>query len=602
MEPKYIRNFAIIAHIDHGKSTLADQIMRKTDTIRFKSEQAQILDDMKVEQDHGVTVRSKTVRNLYHAHNGHDYELNLIDTPGHVDFNYEVAKSLSASDGVILLVDATKGVQAQTIANYRIAKDNHLAIIPVINKVDNQNAQVALCEQQIYELDDDFLTRDILKISAKTGYHIDQVLESLVHDIPAPTGNLKAPLKALIFDSHYDTYQGVIAHVRILDGQIKTQDQLISMHQKTRFTPTEIGMFNPALYPLNELSVGDIGYLVTGLKNPQQISVGDTLTQVQNPTVQAIPGYKPVHSVVFAGIYPKDAEFKELKTALAKLQLNDSALAFTEHVSDSLGPGFRCGFLGMFHLQIVRERLANDFNLSVVVTTPNVNYRYQTVNSNQWTTINNPAELPDFSQLKAIAEPIQKIVIQTPGEFTNDIMALLTTYRGILTNLDNQDQLVQLTYQVPLAEIALHFFNQLKSISHGFATYDGKMLKYQSADIVKITIDVNYAPVDALTFLAHRSKATHLAQSIVHQLKYVIPRKLYPTPVQGSIEGRVVARVDVPPLRKNAAVSGDKKSISKKQALLHRQNINKRKSASEHIKLPPAVFDAILNIDATNDH
>lgn len=597
MEQKLIRNFSIVAHIDHGKSTLADQIMKMTDTYDFRNHQEQVLDDMKVEQDHGVTVRSKTVRNIYHAKDGNQYELNLIDTPGHVDFHYEVEKSLSASDGVILLVDATKGVQAQTVANYRIAKDNHLVIIPVINKVDNQNAQVDMCEQQLYELDESFLEKDIIHISAKTGYHVDEVLEAIVHDIPSPNGDVKQPLKALVFDSHYDAYQGVVAYVRIIDGQVNTNDKLVFMNQNVRFEGNQIGIFNPQLVPQDQLNPGDIGYIITGIKDPSEVRVGDTITKSANRAQEAVAGYQPASAVVFAGIYPKDADFKDLSSAMAKLKLNDSSIEMVEHVSESLGMGYRCGFLGMFHLQIVRERLVNDFGMEVIVTAPNVNYRYTTTKDDNFKTINNPSDLPDFADLKVVEEPINQMIIETPSDSVNDIMALVTKHRGVLLNMDNHNQMVRLTYHVPLAEIAFNFFNQLKSISHGFATYDSSFDSYQPSDIVKITIDVNYSSVEELTFLTHRQNAFDLAQEIVHQLKYVIPRRLYPMPVQGYIEGRVVARVDVPPLRKNAAVSGDAKSVSKKQALLRRQSLNKRKSAADSVQLPQSVFDAILNIE-----
>ncbi|CAI2666752.1 MULTISPECIES: translation elongation factor 4 [Apilactobacillus] len=597
MKQANIRNFSIVAHIDHGKSTLSDQIMKMTDTFIFRGNEEQVLDDMKVEQDHGVTVRSRTVRNIYRDNDGQEYELNLIDTPGHVDFNYEVEKSVSASDGVILLVDSTKGVQAQTVANYRIAKNNNLVIIPVINKVDNQSAQVDMCEQQLYELDESFLEHDIIHISAKTGLNVDQVLEAIVNRIPSPKGDETKPLKAMIFDSHYDSYQGVVAYVKVIDGVIQANDKLMSMNQKVKFETPEVGIFSPQLLPLKELKPGDIGYVITGIKDPSDVRVGDTITGQSRQTNQAVAGYQPAHSVVFAGIYPKDADFDDLKVAMEKLKLNDSSIEFVEHVSNSLGPGYRCGFLGMFHLQIVRERLINEFGMSVIITSPNVNYCYTTKNDATLKTINNPSDLPDFSVLKTIEEPFNKVVIETPSETVNDVMTLLSKSRGVLLDMDNTDQLVKMIYSVPLAEIAFNFFNQLKSITHGFATYDSQFMEYVESDIVKITIDVNYAPVDELTFIVHRLSAEKLAQEIIHKLKYVIPRKLYPMPVQGYIEGRVVARVDVPPLRKNAAVSGDKKSVSKKQALLRRQSLNKRKSAIEAIQLPQSVFDAILNIE-----
>ncbi|TPR23311.1 elongation factor 4 [Apilactobacillus timberlakei] len=596
MEQRNIRNFSIIAHIDHGKSTLSDKIMQITDTVSFRNHESQILDDMDVEKSHGVTVRSRTVRNLYHARNGQTYELNLIDTPGHVDFSYEVSKSLSASDGVILLVDATKGVQAQTVANYKIAKANHLPVIPVINKVDNKNAQIDMCEQQIYYLDDSLIEKNILHISSKTGLNVDQVLESIVEEIPQPNGDIDAPLKSLIFDSIYDSYKGIIAYVRIYDGKLRANQKLKFMSNNQSFENNEIGIFTPSLKPVKELHSGDIGYIVTGIKDPKGVRVGDTITSKLEPTIHAVPGYKPVRSVVYAGIYPKDSNYDDLKMAIEKLSLNDSSLYYTEDNSDSLGQGFRCGFLGMFHLQIVRERLINDFDISVIVTNPNVNYRVILNGNEAINNIDNPAKMPDFYKINSIEEPYDEVKMKVPASSMSRVMDLANQSRGILITMDNDSNLVELTYELPVAEIAYNFFNKLKSVSHGYATFDTQFLEYKVSDIVKISIDVNYSPVDALTFIVHRNNASQLAQSIVHKLKYVMPKKLYPIPVQAYVEGRVIARVDIPPLRKNAAVSGEKKSISKKQELLRRQNINKRKISSAHIMLPQRVFDAILGI------
>ncbi|UQS84833.1 translation elongation factor 4 [Apilactobacillus apisilvae] len=596
MKQSNIRNFSIIAHIDHGKSTLSDQIMKMTDTIKPRHEETQILDDMNVEKEHGVTVRSRTVRNLYHANDGQSYELNLIDTPGHVDFSYEVSKSLSASDGVILLVDATQGVQAQTVANYQIAKANNLPIIPVINKVDNQNAQIESTEQQIYELDDEFLTQDIIKISAKTGMNVDKVLEAIVNEVPAPNGDENNPLKALIFDSHYDSYKGIIAYVRIYDGKLFANQQLELMSDHSVFENNEIGIFTPDLKPDRSLSAGDIGYIVTGMKDPKAIRVGDTITDKNNPTKTPIPGYKPVQSVVFAGIYPQNSDFDDLKMALEKLSLNDSSLNYQEETSESLGQGFRCGFLGMFHLQIIRERLISDFGVSVIITNPNVKYHVYIKKDNELKVVNNPSKMPDFALIDLIEEPFDKVTITIPSDSVNKVMDLVNQSRGILINMDNQGKLVELSYNLPISEIAYNFFNKLKSVSHGYATFDAEFNDYEVSDIVKISIDVNYAPVDALTFITHRNNADSLAQNLVHKLKYVMPKQLYPIPVQAFVEGRVIARIDVPPLRKNAAVSGDKKNVSKKQALLRRQNINKRKSANANITLPQKVFDAVLGI------
>lgn len=596
MDRKYIRNFAIIAHIDHGKSTLSNQIMKLTDTFDFRHDEAQLLDDMAVEKAHGVTVKSKTVRNLYHAKDGHDYQLNLIDTPGHVDFTYEVSKSLSASDGVILLVDATEGVKAQTIANYKIAKSQNLPVIPVINKIDSDNAQIDRCENQIYELDDSLLEKTILKISAKSGLNITNLLEAIVTQLPAPVSEGdNQPLKALVFDSQYDMYQGIIAHVRLFNGQVSAQESLTLMAQNTAFQAKEVGTFVPELKKVKTLNAGEIGYIATGIKDPQGLRVGDTITATKHKTQTPIPGYQPITPVVFAGIYPNNSDYQELKLAMEKIILTDSSLQYTEIVSEALGAGFHCGFLGLFHLQIIRERLVQDFNISVITTAPNVNYQVQ-LKDGSIQNVTNPAKFPDFSEVKSVKEPFEKAQITIPQVYMNKVIDLSNHYRGLLVSLDNSQQLVTLHYEFPIAEIAFNFFGKLKTVTQGYATFDTVLADKRESDVVKLTIDVNYTNVDSLTFVTHRSNSYRMAQDIVHKLKYTIPRRLYPMPVQGYIEGKVVARIDVPPLRKNAATV-QQSSISKKQSLLRRQNLNKRKATQDHIELPQKVFDTILDIE-----
>ena len=596
-----IRNFAIIAHIDHGKSTLADRIMEQTDTVSKRQLSDQLLDSMEVEQAHGVTVKSRSVRNFYQADNGQEYEYNLIDTPGHVDFSYEVSKSLAASDGAILLVDATQGVQAQTVANLRLALKHNLTIIPVINKIDNAAADVAATEAQIRALRPEFADVAILKISAKTGENVHQVLEAIYQKIPAPQGNLDAPLKALIFDSQYDSYQGIIADVRLIDGQLQNQQKLQLMQGGSTFNAQAVGIFTPDMKPVKELNAGEVGYLVTGIKDVASVQVGDTLTAAENPTKNAIPHFKPAQSMVYAGFYPKgNTSYEALKQAISKLALNDSAFHYTPEQSEALDAGFRCGFLGIFHLQIIQERLRDEYHVEVLTTAPNATYHVylkQTQPKQEYLTITNPAKFPDFSEIDYVTESYVKAVITTPNEYLGAVMKLCDQHFGEMVNLDNQQDLVTLTYKLPVSEIAYDFFNSLKSITHGFATLDTEFLDYELVDVVKIQIQINYASVDALDIIVPRQKADLIAHKLVKKLKYTVPRRLYPMPVQAMVENKSIARVDVPPLRKNAAVNGEKRSISKKQQLLRRQSLNKRQAVKSDIKLPQSVFDAILNIN-----
>lgn len=596
-----IRNFAIIAHIDHGKSTLADRIMEQTDTVSKRQLSDQLLDSMEVEQAHGVTVKSRSVRNFYQADNGQEYEYNLIDTPGHVDFSYEVSKSLAASDGAILLVDATQGVQAQTVANLRLALKHNLTIIPVINKIDNAAADVVATEAQIRALRPEFADVAILKISAKTGENVHQVLEAIYQKIPAPQGNPDAPLKALIFDSQYDSYQGIIADVRLIDGQLQSEQKLQLMQGGSIFNAQAIGIFTPNMQPVKALNAGEVGYVVTGIKDVASVQVGDTLTAADNPTKNAIPHFKPAQSMVYAGLYPKGkTSYEALKQAISKLALNDSAFHYTPEQSEALDAGFRCGFLGIFHLQIIQERLRDEYHVEVLTTAPNATYHVylkQPEPKQEYVTITNPAKFPDFSEIDYVTESYVKAVITTPNDYLGAVMKLCDQHFGEMVNLDNQQDLVTLTYKLPVSEIAYDFFNSLKSITHGFATLDTEFLDYELVDVVKIQIQINYAAVDALDIIVPRQKADLIAHKLVKKLKYTVPRRLYPMPVQAMVENKSIARVDVPPLRKNAAVNGEKRSISKKQQLLRRQSLNKRQAVKSDIKLPQSVFDAILNIN-----
>ncbi|MDR3241941.1 MAG: translation elongation factor 4 [Lactobacillaceae bacterium] len=585
---EYIRNFAIIAHIDHGKSTLADRILEMTSTVSDRETSAQQLDDLAVEKAHGVTVKSKAVRNYYTDDRGDEYQYNLIDTPGHVDFNYEVSRSLSATDGVLLVVDATKGVQAQTVANFRLAKEANLAIIPIVNKIDNQMADVEKTVEEILALDADFVETEILKISAKSGLGVDGVLQAVRDRIPAPSGEVDAPLKALVFDSKFDPYKGVIVQIRVFDGIMKYQSELLFMANNLKSTNKELGIFTPQMTELAELGAGDVGYVVTGIKDANAVQIGDTVTLAKSPTATALPGYQSVEPMVYAGLYPKNTEYKDLKIAIEKLALNDAAFQYEPEQSEALGMGFRGGFLGIFHLQIIRERLQEEFGLEVLTTMPNSTFRVTLKNQPDPIYVENPIQFPYWADIVKVEEPYVHAKMTMPNEMLNDIMRLAEGRRGTLEDLDTLGSMLVVTYRMPISEIAYDFFNELKSASHGFATLSTEIAGYDESDLVKIEIAVDYANVDALTFVVHRLKADHIAQDTVTKLRDLVPRKLQPMPVQAIIEGRVVARENIPPLRK-AAAKGT--SVSKKQQQLRRTG-----QAKSDIELPQAVFDAILDM------
>ncbi|WP_165206899.1 translation elongation factor 4 [Weissella sagaensis] len=587
---KYIRNFAIVAHIDHGKSTLADRIMEMTNTISKREAQDQLLDDLSVEKAHGVTVKSRTVRNYYVDEHGDEYQYNLIDTPGHVDFNYEVSRSLSATDGVLLLVDVTKGVQAQTVANYRLAKEANLVMIPIVNKIDTAAAEVENTITQLGDLDEAFTPDRILKISAKSGLNVSEVLTAIRDQIPAPTGDAQANLQALVFDSKFDPYKGVIVQARLVDGTLKNNDQILFMANQVKSGIKEMGVFAPLMTPIKELKAGDVGFIVTGIKNPEAVKVGDTITLAKHPVTEALPGYQNVEPMVYAGLYPRGSEFKDLKVGIEKLALNDAAFQYEPEQSEALGMGFRGGFLGIFHLQIIRERLQQEFGLDVLTTMPNSTYRVTVKNQDEPVYVENPTQFPDYGQIIEVQEPYMLAKMTMPNEMLNDVMRLAESRRGELVDLETIGAMLLVTYRMPISEIAYDFFNELKSVSHGFATLSTTFDQYQFSDLVRIDIAIDYAKIDALTFVTHRLKATRMGIELVDKLKDLIPRKLQAMPVQAIIEGRAVARADVPPLRK-AQASGTK--ISKKQQQMRRQGLKK-----SDIELPQSVFDAILEMNS----
>ncbi len=585
---KYIRNFAIIAHIDHGKSTLADRIMEMTNTVSERDTAAQLLDDLAVEKAHGVTVKSRTVRNYYVDDRGDEYQYNLIDTPGHVDFNYEVSRSLSATDGVLLLVDATKGVQAQTVANYRLAKEANLTIIPIVNKIDNLMADVDKTVEEILGLDDSFTEEEILKISAKSGLGVDAVLTAIRDRIPVPTGDETAPLKALVFDSKFDPYKGVIALVRLFEGTLNTTDQMLFMAADLKSQNKEVGVFAPFTTPQAKLQAGDVGYIVTGIKDAHAIRVGETITSVAQPTPAAFPGYQMVQPMVYAGLYPRGTDYKDLKIAIEKLALNDAAFQYEPEQSEALGMGFRGGFLGIFHLQIIRERLQDEFGLDILTTMPNSTFRVTLKQKDEMVMVENPTQFPHFAQIAKVEEPYVHAKMTLPNDMLNDVMRLAEGRRGVLEDLDTLGSMLMVTYKMPVSEIAYDFFNELKSVSHGFATLSTEIADFEESDMVRMDIAIDYANVDALTFVLHRFKVEKFAQDTVTKLRDLVPRKLQQMPVQAIVEGRVVARENIPPLRKMAA-KGTK--VSKKQEQLRRAG-----QAKSDIELPQEVFDAILDM------
>lgn len=593
MKEKNIRNFAIISHIDHGKSTLSDRLMEMMGTVNKREIEPQLLDSLTVEQKHGVTVKARTVQNIYTSENGEHYQLNLIDTPGHVDFNYEVSKSLAATDGVILLVDATQGVQAQTVANWRLAHELGLPMLPVINKVDSPNADIEAVKEELLHLDSSLAQRPFYEVSAKTGQGVAELIKGIIHYLPAPKGDEEAPLKALVYDSEYDPYLGVIIQVRIFNGQLVKNSELKLMASGRTFKAKDVGIYQPSRASRNELSTGEVGYVITGVKEADDVRVGDTVTTAVAGVSQALPGFEKQQPMVYAGFFPQD-NYQLLKEALQKIALNDSALLITDENSTAMGPGFRIGFLGIFHLKIIQERLEEEYGLKVTVTSPNVPYEVKLKDASTVKLLTNPAYFPSFEKIESIAEPMMIAVIDCPSESLDRIMQLAEQYRGIFQDMDNEGNRVQLVYRLPLAEIAYDFYNQLKSISHGYASLQTKPDGYEVSDLVKVEVQINYAKIDALSFITHRSNVEGMTQKLVHELKMTVPRRLYPMPVQAVVEGKVLARVDVPPLRKNAAVNGEQRSISKKQALLRRQNVNKRTAAHSDIELPQAVFNTLL--------
>ena len=599
---KFIRNFSIIAHIDHGKSTLADRLIEMTGVLSKREMQDQVLDNMDIEKERGITIKSQAVRMKYKAKDGNIYELNLIDTPGHVDFNYEVSRSLAACDGAILVVDASQGVEAQTLANVYLAIDNNLEILPVINKIDLPNARPDEVKKEIEDIIG-IPAMDAPCISAKTGLNVDQVLERIVTDIPAPKGDENAPLQALIFDSIYDNYQGAIAYVRIKNGTVKVGDKIRLMSSNKTFTVTEVGYFEPGNYlPTDKLIAGEVGYIAASIKSLSDVRVGDTITVDDNPALEPLPGYKKVNPMVYCGLYPVDgSDYENLKVALEKLQLNDAALEFEPETSAALGFGFRCGFLGLLHLEIIEERLDREFDLSLITTSPSVIYKvYKTDGS--MVEVYNPADLPPADEVSRIEEPFVKAEILTPKEFVGNIMEICQNRRGIYKDMKYLDPTrVTLVYELPLNEIIYDFFDKLKSKTKGYASFDYELKEYRTSTLVKLDILVNGETVDALSFIVHKDSSYERGKKMVEKLKEVIPRQLFTIPIQAAIGGKIIARETISAMRKDVLAKCYGGDVTRKKKLLEKQKRGKKKMREiGNVEIPQEAFLSILKIDDEN--
>ena len=593
-----IRNFSIIAHIDHGKSTLADRLLEATGTVALRDMQDQVLDQLDLERERGITIKAQAVRLAYTASDGIAYELNLIDTPGHVDFAYEVSRSLAACEGALLVVDATQGVEAQTLANVYQALENHLEIIPVINKIDLANADPELVRREIEEVigipaDGAILT------SARQGIGIDLVLEAIVKQVPPPRGDPDGPLRALIFDAKYDAYRGVVVYVRIVDGHIAGGMRIRMMNNRSEFVVDEVGVFAPAMSPVGELACGEVGYFIASIKNVRDSKVGDTVTDAAHPTTHPLPGYRAVTPMVYAGIFPVDSDdVTDLKEALQRLNLNDASLIFEPKSSAALGFGFRCGFLGLLHMEIVQERLEREFNLSLITTAPTVEYRVR-LRSGEVIAIDNPEMLPDASNIEAIEEPRTKATIIVPSTYVGAIMELCQERRGEFQHMDYQpgDQ-VALTYDLPLGEIIHDFYDQLKSRSRGYASLDYEITGFRAESLVKLDILVGGQRVDALSMIVHRDRANAHGRKLAERLRKLIPRQLFEVPIQAAIGGKIVARETVSAMRKDVLAKCYGGDITRKRKLLEKQREGKRRMKRVgNVEIPQEAFMAVLKMD-----
>ena len=599
---KHIRNFSIVAHIDHGKSTLADRILEMTDSISKREMKAQILDDMPLERERGITIKLNAVALTYHAKDGEDYIFHLIDTPGHVDFSYEVSRSLAACEGAILVVDATQGVEAQTLANVYLALDNDLEILPVINKIDLPSADVAGTKKQIEEeigLD----CSDACDVSAKTGLGVEKVLEKIVAEVPAPTGDLTAPLKALIFDSKYDDYRGVVLSVRVFEGTVKKGDRIKLMNSGTEYEVAEVGINSPKPLARDFLMAGDVGYITAAIKDIKDTRVGDTVTDAKHPTDKPLAGYRQMTPMVYAGLYPTDnAKFNDLRDALEKLQLNDAALTFEPESSQALGFGFRCGFLGLLHMDVVQERLEREFNLDLITTAPSVTYHVD-LHDGTMKEVENPAEMPDTSSIKDIKEPYVKASIMVPNDYVGPVMELCQRKRGEFDTMEYLSETrVNVIYHIPLSEIIFDFFDKLKSSTHGYASLDYEIDDYRVSDLVKIDILLNGDKVDALSFIAHRGFAEERGREITTKLKKIIPRQNFEIPIQAAIGSKIIARTNIKAYRKDVTARIHTGDPDRRAKLLDKQKRGKKRmKAVGRVEVPQEALMAVLKTDEEID-
>ncbi|HHY82161.1 MAG TPA: elongation factor 4 [Clostridiales bacterium] len=592
-----IRNFCIIAHIDHGKSTLADRLMEMTGVLTEREMEEQMLDTMDLERERGITIKAQAVRLIYKDDTGEEYILNLIDTPGHVDFTYEVSRSLAACEGAVLVVDASQGIEAQTLANVYLAMEHNLELVPVINKIDLPSAQPDMVKREI----EDVLGLDAGNaplISAKNGIGIKEVLDSIVRLIPAPEGDVDAPLRALIFDSFYDSYRGVIAYVRVKEGSVKVGDRIRMMNTGKEFDVTEVGIFRPYLTPIDILQAGDVGYITASIKNVRDTRVGDTITSADRPASTPLPGYKKITPMVYSGIYPADgADYEDLRDALEKLQLNDASLMFEPETSVALGFGFRCGFLGLLHMEIIQERLEREYDLDLVTTAPSVIYRVRKKNGEELE-IANPTNLPPAEQIEVMEEPVVKAQIMSPAEYVGPIMELCQERRGVYKQMEYiEETRIILTYELPLNEIIYDFFDALKSRTRGYASLDYEVIGYQASDLIKLDILLNGELVDALSLIVHRDKAYQRGRAIAEKLKEVIPRQMFEIPIQAAIGNKIIARETIKALRKDVLAKCYGGDITRKKKLLEKQKEGKKRMRQVgSVEVPQEAFMAVLKM------
>jgi GTP-binding protein LepA len=596
-----IRNFSIIAHIDHGKSTLADRILEKTNALTSREMKDQLLDSMDLERERGITIKLNAVQLKYKAKDGEEYTFHLIDTPGHVDFTYEVSRSLAACEGAVLVVDAAQGIEAQTLANVYLALDNNLEIVPVINKIDLPSAEPERVRNEIEEVIGLDASEAVLA-SAKAGIGIEDILEQVVEKVPAPTGDPDGPLKALIFDSLYDAYRGVVAYIRVFEGSVKVGDKIKMMATGAEFEVNEVGVFTPKSLLLDELTVGDVGFLTAAIKNVGDTRVGDTITNAKNGATEPLPGYRTLNPMVYCGLYPIDtAKFNDLREALEKLQLNDSALQFEPETSQALGFGFRCGFLGLLHMEIIQERIEREFKIDLITTAPSVIYDVHMTNGNQ-IKVDNPSNLPDPQKIDHVEEPYVKATMMAPNEYVGAIMELCQQKRGIFINMEYQgENRVSIIYEIPLAEIVYDFFDQLKSSTRGYASFDYELIGYKPSSLVKMDILLNAEKVDALSFIVHKDFAYERGKIIVEKLKELIPRQQFEVPVQAAIGQKIVARSTIKSMGKNVLAKCYGGDISRKRKLLEKQKEGKKRMKQVgSVEVPQEAFMAVLKMDDNN--